>query len=105
MMPRVPVIAVFAALAVASAGARQRPAFRASTDVVSIDVSVMSGRSPVAGLGAADFTLDDNGVRQTIDAVAMAGLPIDVTFVTAVDITAAAGLPRMREAMERVHRK
>ena len=59
----------------------QQPTFRARTDVVSVPVSVMKGREPVAGLNAADFELTDNGVRQTIDSVASDQVPIDVTLV------------------------
>jgi hypothetical protein len=59
----------------------QQPVFRARTDVVSVSVSVMKGREPVIGLGAADFELTDNGVRQTVDAVSLEHVPIDLTLV------------------------
>lgn len=59
----------------------QQPIFRARTDVVSVAVSVMKGREPVLGLGAADFEITDNGVRQTVDAVASDRLPVDLTLV------------------------
>jgi VWFA-related protein len=46
--------------------------------------------------------LFDNGVRQSIDAVTMSTMPIDVTFVANVNLSVADALPRVREAMERV---
>jgi hypothetical protein len=59
----------------------QQPTFRARTEIVSVPVSVMKGREPVAGLKAADFELTDNGVRQTVDSVESDQVPIDVTIV------------------------
>jgi hypothetical protein len=61
--------------------AGQQPTFRARTDLVSVPVSVMSGRQPSLGLTAADFELTDNGVRQTIESVTFDEEPIDVTLL------------------------
>jgi len=65
----------------ALAQATQQPTFRTGVDGVSVDVTVMSGTSPLAGLKAADFVLLDNGVRQTIDVVDTQTLPIDVSLL------------------------
>ena len=55
--------------------------FRSNADEVLVDVSVMRGNSPVAGLTAADFVVTDNGVRQAVlDASTNSG-DIDVTLV------------------------
>jgi VWFA-related protein len=78
----------------------QQPVFRATTDLVAVDVSVTRGRSPVAGLGRSDFTLLDNGVPQEIDAVALETLPIDVTLVVDVSPTASDRLLQVRPALE-----
>jgi hypothetical protein len=80
------VLGFVACVAVAFAGLilvleAQQPTFRARTDVVSVAVSVMKGREPVAGLKAADFLITDNGVRQTVDEVLSDQVPIDVTLV------------------------
>jgi VWFA-related protein len=56
-------------------------AFRSGVDVVRVDVSVMRGRTPVAGLKAEHFSLTDNGVAQDVDSVMLADLPISVTLV------------------------
>lgn len=53
--------------------------FRATTSVVSVDVSVRDGNRPVPGLAASDFEVYDNGVRQTIEAVSLEAVPLDVT--------------------------
>ena len=63
----------------------QQPTFRAFADVVSVDVSVKTGRVPVAGLTTADFEVLDNGVAQQLDAVSIEAVPIDVTL--AVDLS------------------
>ena len=63
--------------------------FRTGTDVVMVDVSVREGGRAVTGLGAQDFVLTDNGVRQRIDSVEAAAVPLDVTLV--VDVS---GNPR-----------
>jgi hypothetical protein len=69
-------------------GQGQRPSpprpgqtFRSSTDVVMVDVSVRDNGRPVTGLTVADFVLTDNGVRQQIESVEAAAVPIDVTLV------------------------
>jgi hypothetical protein len=70
------------ALAVASGlSVHGQVVFRSNADEVLVDVSVMRGRSAVAGLTAADFVVTDNGVRQTVlDASPNSG-DIDVTLV------------------------
>ena len=73
----------------------QSQTFRARADVVFVDVSVRDGNRAVTGLSAEDFVLTDNGVRQRIESVEAAAVPIDVTLV--VDLS---GNPR-RPWMER----
>lgn len=68
----------FASLTIAAQDPRQ--AFRAATDLVSVNVSVRSGRTPITGLVTADFELLDNGVRQEITAV-VEQVPIDLTLL------------------------
>ena len=58
--------------------------FRASTDVVLVDVAVWRGGTPVTGLTASDFELRDNGVRQQIETVDAVGVPIDLSIVVDV---------------------
>jgi hypothetical protein len=57
------------------------PQFRASVDVVRIEALVLHKGRPVAGLGAGDFTVTDNGAVQTITVRALARQPIDVAAV------------------------
>jgi len=56
-------------------------AFKSGVDVVQVDVSVMRGHTPVAGLKAENFTLTDNGVVQAVDSIVIADLPISVSLV------------------------
>jgi hypothetical protein len=67
------------ALVVEPMAARQTT-FRATTAVVAVSVSVKRGNTVVANLKAADFTLTDNGVPQTVEAVSIESVPIDVTL-------------------------
>ena len=55
--------------------------FRAGVEVVQLDVSVMRGGQPVAGLTARDFALTDNGVTQQLQSVTLEQLPLSVTLV------------------------
>ena len=55
--------------------------FRTQTDAVSVEVSVMSGTRPVAGLTSADFTLTDNGVPQAIVSLSIDAVPLDITVL------------------------
>ncbi len=70
--------------------------FRTSTDVVSVNVTVRAGRSPVRGLTSADFELLDNGVRQTIDAISIEEIPIDLTLVLDTSGSTAAVIDRFK---------
>lgn len=69
------------AVSIAALRAEQQPTFRASVDVVRVDVSVMNGLNPVAGLKAANFVVTDNGVVQTLDSVSLDTVPLDLTLV------------------------
>jgi VWFA-related protein len=59
----------------------QRPSFRSGVDVVRVDVSVMRGRVPVAGLAARNFKVTDNGVVQDVDSVTLDRVPLSVMLV------------------------
>ncbi len=59
---------------------QQPPVFRSGASAVMVDVSVRDdSRRVLTGLGAADFTVFDNGVAQQVDDVSFGKLPIDVT--------------------------
>jgi VWFA-related protein len=95
------VVAALAAV-VASPAAQPRSTFRSGTTVVSVNASVKAGNVPVSGLGAADFTLKDNGVPQTIDAVVVEAVPIDVTLVLDTSGSAAGAIPRLLGDVQRI---
>ena len=58
-----------------------RTIFRTNTDLVTIPVFVKGNDTVVGGLGAADFVLTDNGVRQTVETIDSEALPVDVTLL------------------------
>jgi VWFA-related protein len=58
----------------------QQPTFRATTALVSVSVSVKRGNAVVANLKAPDFVLTDEGVPQTVEAVSIESVPLDVTL-------------------------
>lgn len=64
---------------------QQREAFKTGVQVVSLDVLVRAGNVPVGGLTPADFDVTDNGVSQTVDAVSVDALPIDLSV--AIDVS------------------
>jgi VWFA-related protein len=69
-------VATIAVGAIASGHAQQVPVFRATADIVQIDVSVLDrNRQPVHGLTAADFTVLDSGIEQPVVAFAAVDLP------------------------------
>jgi VWFA-related protein len=69
----------------ASTTLAQPPQFRSGVDAVRVDVLVTDGRRPVAGLTADDFEIRDSGVVQTIEAVAIADIPI--SMMVALDLS------------------
>ena len=69
-----------AAVAVLSASG-QDARFRSGVDLVRVDALVTDGNRIVTGLKAADFELRDNGVLQTVEAIALESMPLTLTFV------------------------
>ena len=70
--------------------------FRARTESVAISASVKSGNSAVANLTASDFRLTDNGVAQSIEAVTIESVPLDVTLFMDTSGSTAGALDRMK---------
>jgi hypothetical protein len=48
---------------------------------VLVDVAVRTGDQPVTGLTTSDFKVLDNGVEQSIEAVSVGAVPVDVTLL------------------------
>jgi len=93
-MTRVIAIAVLiaAACAIGTPAAQQQSVFKSGVDVVFVDVSVTSHRTPVRDLKTADFALTDNGVPQSIEALSVEAMPIDVTLLLDVSGSVGAGV-------------
>ncbi len=76
--------------------------FRAATDVVEVDVAVRAGKTPVKGLTAADFELLDNGVRQSIDAIVIEEVPVDLTLILDVSPSTISVVDRFRARAQQI---
>lgn len=55
--------------------------FKTSAEAVRVDVKVVDGSRPVAGLTASDFELKDSGVIQQVDVLSMDDVPVSVMLV------------------------
>jgi Ca-activated chloride channel homolog len=71
----------------------QVPTFSSRVDAVRVDVVVTDRGGFVRGLGAGDFELFDNGVRQSIDVVTVERLPL--TVILALDLSASVAGERL----------
>ena len=76
--------------------------FRSSKSVVWVSVSVKRGNAVVANLTAADFALTDSGVPQTVDAVSIQSVPMDVTLFLDTSGSTAGKLDEMRHDVQTV---
>jgi VWFA-related protein len=96
--------AIVAMVCAATAGsfAAQQLTFRATTAVVSVSVSVKRGNNVVANLTARDFRLTDRGVPQSIEAVSIESVPIDVTLFLDTSGSTSGKLDEMREDVQSI---
>jgi VWFA-related protein len=58
-----------------------QPTFRSTVAGVRLDVSVMNGLAPVAGLTRDNFVVVDNGVTQTVESVLLEKVPLSLTLL------------------------
>jgi len=91
----VAVLLAFAAIEMPRLDAKQA-VFRARTESVAISASVKRGNAPVANLTANDFRLTDNGVPQSVEAVTIESVPLDVTLFMDTSGSTAGALDRMK---------
>lgn len=82
----------------------QQPVFRSGVDVVVVDVSVMRGRVPLAGLTASDFVLRDNGVVQQVDEVTIGTVPLDVSLLVDLGGSTSGDVGAFRSSVDRMRR-
>jgi VWFA-related protein len=75
--------------------ATQRPAFRAQTELVRIDVLAERNGRPIEGLTAADFTVDDNGVRQSVQLLPASGV---TAVATVLDVSGSMTPEKLKKA-------
>lgn len=94
------IVAAVSAVAVAS-GVTPQQAFRATTEVVVVDVLVTRGTKPVDRLVADDFEVRDSGVSQKVELVALETMPINLLI--ALDVSASVEGPRLDRLKDAVH--
>jgi VWFA-related protein len=102
MRSRCSILLAAVVLGAQPASQAQRPTFRSGVSVVSVDVSVRRGGAPVPNLRSSDFVLTDNGVPQTIDAVAIEAIPIDVSLVLDISLSASGAIGRVRSDSRKI---
>ncbi len=103
------VVAALAAAGTALVAQQQAPdqqllTYRAVTSLVSVDVVVLRGRSPVTGLNSRDFALTDNGIRQRLESASAADLPIDVSLAVDMSSSVIANLDAFKSEVRRFAR-
>jgi len=82
----------------------QQPVFRSTTTLVSVSVSVTRGNAVVADLTVNDFALTDNAVLQTVEAVSIESVPVDVTLFLDTSGSTAGALGEMEEDVQAIVR-
>ena len=80
----------------------QQLQFHSTTSLVSVSVSVKRGNNVVANLTTADFSLADEGVPQTLEAVSIESVPIDVTLFLDTSGSTAGKLGEMRQDVQSI---
>ena len=103
------IVTALAATGTALAAQQQAPdqqllTYKAVTALVSVDVVVLRGRSPVTGLNSKDFALTDNGVRQRLESASAAELPIDVSLAVDMSSSVIANLDAFKSEVRRFAR-
>ena len=105
---RLPVSALMAAALGGTLLAQQRPAdqgfsFKSSVDLVSVNATVTDGSGHfVPGLRLEDFTLDEDGERQTITQFEAERVPVSLGIV--LDTSGSMGGEKMESAREAIRR-
>lgn len=100
MTPRAPRLVALAIAAAIVSPAAGQTTFRSTKAIVAVGVSVKRGNAVVANLRAADFALTDNGVPQTVEAVSIESVPIDVTLFLDTSGSTAGKLDEMRHDVQ-----
>lgn len=76
--------------------AGQGRTFTTNTTVISANVAVKQANAPIGNLTAADFALTDSGVPQSISAVSIEAVPVDVTLFVDTSGSTAGRLDQMK---------
>ena len=85
---------------IAAAAGQQAPVFKSKRVSVSVYTTVKQGNKVIANLTASDFRLTDNGVPQTVEAVSIESVPIDVTLFLDTSGSTAGKLDEMKRDVQ-----
>jgi VWFA-related protein len=75
------VFAILLGCVVGGSAVAGQQTFRGGVHLVLVDASVVRDRAPLTSLQPADFIVTDNGVRQRVDAIDAAAMPLDLSLV------------------------
>ena len=95
-------VAVVTTIVGLQAQTSNEPVFRSRVTAVSLDVLVKQGNRPLAGLTAADFTVTDRGVPQTIEQAFTNTVPVDITLIVDASTSTATIFNSIRADAERI---
>ena len=81
----------------------QQPTFRAATELVNLNVTVVDGSAhPVAGLTRDQFEVFEDGVQQELKFFAPGEMPLDVAILLDTSASMAGTLPLVQSAAQRL---
>jgi Ca-activated chloride channel family protein len=81
----------------------QQPTFRATTELVSLNITVVDQASqPVAGLTSDQFEVFEDGVRQEVKFFAPGEMPLDIAILLDTSASMAGSLPLVQHAAIRL---
>ena len=94
--------AIVALLGVVTLTAQAPQVFRATTELVLVDVQVREGNRPVKNLTAADFIVYDSGAPQRIEQLSVEQMPIDLTILLDTSGSTRGAAEEFRRGADRV---
>lgn len=83
-------------------GAQAPQVFRATTELVLVDVQVRDGNRPVKNLTASDFIVYDSGAPQRIEQLSVEQMPIDLTILLDTSGSTRGAAEQFRRGADRV---
>ena len=99
-----PMMAIAASVSLAAWCSQEPPVFRTGALTVSVNATVKRDNRVIANLTAKDFRLTDNGAAQTIEAVSIESVPVDVSLFLDTSGSTAGKLDDMKRDVQGIIR-